>query len=83
MNTSSAHAGNSVETDTRFVVEQAGLSVLSLAQDGDHATVVVGFQSRTETLTFKIDRCRFRGRATLRGRLVAIAQRLQAEGGAL
>lgn len=83
MNASHARTGNFAETETCALVEQAGLSVLTFAQDGDHATVVVGFQSRTETLTFKIDRSAYRGRATLRGRLVAIAQRLQAEGGGL
>ncbi len=63
------------------LVERAGLRVLSFEQDCDHGAVVVGFQSHSETVTFKTERCRYRGRATLRGRLVAIAQRLQAEGG--
>lgn len=65
------------------LVEGAGLRVLSFAQDGDQVSVVVGYHSQSETVTFKIDRCAYRGRATLRGRLVAIAQRLQAEGGVL
>lgn len=64
------------------LVENAGLRVLSFAQDGDHVSLVVGFQSSSDTLHFKIDRCAYRGRAMLRGRLVAIAQRLMAEGGA-
>lgn len=81
MNASQALTGNPIEADTCALVEQAGLRVLSFAQDGDHVTLVVGFQSSSETLHFKIDRCAYRGRATLRGRLLAIAQRLQAEGG--
>lgn len=63
------------------LVERAGLRVLSFEQDGEHVALVVGFQSSSDILHFKIDRCAYRGRATLRGRLVAIAQRLMAEGG--
>lgn len=69
--------------DIKNLVERAGLRVLSFTQDDDHVALVVGFQSSSETLRFKIDRCAYRGRATLRGRLLAIAQRLQAEGGGL